>query len=48
MNKFGYADKGSVFFVNRHELLFGESLRSERFRTVEPEEGRMIVIGDES
>ena len=48
VNKFGYADKGSGFFVNRHELLFGESLRSERFRTVEPEEGRMIVIGDES
>lgn len=42
VTKFGYNNKSSGFFVNRHELLFGESLKSEHFRMVEPEEGRMI------
>ena len=42
VSKFGYNDKSSGFFVNRHKLLFGESLKSEYFRSAEPEEGRMI------
>lgn len=48
VNKFGYANKGSGFYVNRHELLFGESLGSEHFKTVEPKEGRMTLMGDKS
>ena len=47
VKKFGYANKGSGFYVNRRELLFGESLRSEQFRTVEPKEGRLGLIEDE-
>ena len=47
VKKFGYANKGSGFYVNRRELLFGESLRSQYFKTVEPKEGRLGLIEDE-
>ena len=39
--KFGYNNNGSPLFENRHELLFGENIRSPDFSRAEPEKGRM-------
>ena len=41
VSKFGYNNNGSPLFKKRHELLFGESVRSQYFIRAEPEDGRM-------
>ena len=41
LTKFGYGNNGSPLFENRHELLFGESVRSLHFMKDEPKCGRM-------
>ncbi|XP_068698795.1 uncharacterized protein [Montipora foliosa] len=41
LTKFGYGSDDSSLFENRHELLFGKSVRSLHFVNDEPEYGRM-------
>ncbi|XP_068708988.1 uncharacterized protein [Montipora foliosa] len=48
VTKFGYGNNGSPLFENRHELLFGESVKSQDFIRPEPVSGRMRRLWENS